>query len=385
MPLTFVWYFLLVPYSQLYYTFSLSLILLQVFPSSEDLTAFLSTSSIKEEAYCREDSSSLTAHQSSKEDACQTSRESLPPALSVKENESSSSSKWASLFCPVLSVKEEPVPPVEELNVCLPGPSAKQKRQFTALKPPPQSTLSDTLATIQERHHVGKSRRKQHLVLSCSEEPVLVLPSSGSSDSSTLEHGLPFGQETPPLGNMAHLTCSPGEGGPSKTPIQEMFCKPPDSSTPSKTPVSTLPFLALTDTWKSASSVKETTSDLDFSPVRTPPVPLLSLQENTELLGFRSTPPRHSLCDSPHLPFLNAGANAMVSGPLTSSPAPSKRSSPELQDLIIPESHSLLEGLVLDTMNDSLSKILLDISFPGLDEDNLATDLSWSHLIPELK
>ncbi|KAJ7330050.1 hypothetical protein JRQ81_016224 [Phrynocephalus forsythii] len=164
-----------------------------------------------------------------------------------------------------------------------------------------------------------------------------------------------------------------------------MFCKLPNSSTPSKTPVATLPFLALTDNWKTAPSGTETTSDLDFSPARSPPVPFLSLQEDTELPGCRSTPPRHSLCDSPHLPFLIAGANAMVSGPLTSSPAPSKQSSPELQDAILPENRSLLEGLVLDTMNDSFGKILLDVSFPSLDNDNLGTDLSWSHLIPELK
>lgn len=44
-----------------------------------------------------------------------------------------------------------------------------------------------------------------------------------------------------------------------------------------------------------------------------------------------------------------------------------------------------MEGLILDTMNDSLSKILLDISFPGLEDENLGTDISWSQLIPELK
>ena len=47
---------------------------------------------------------------------------------------------------------------------------------------------------------------------------------------------------------------------------------------------------------------------------------------------------------------------------------------------------SLTEGLVLDTMNDSLSKILVDISFSGLDDDELGVgNISWSQLIPELK
>ncbi|KAJ7330059.1 hypothetical protein JRQ81_016233 [Phrynocephalus forsythii] len=68
----------------------------KVFPSNEDLTVFSSTSFIKEEAYCGEDSSSLTSRQSSKEDVCQSSREAFPSALSVKEaNESTSSRKWA--------------------------------------------------------------------------------------------------------------------------------------------------------------------------------------------------------------------------------------------------------------------------------------------------
>lgn len=79
----------------------------------------------------------------------------------------------------------------------------------------------------------------------------------------------------------------------------------------------------------------------------------------------------------------------MVHVPLTSSPAfihdTSKQSSVELTASGFTENRSLMEGLILDTMNDSLSKILLDISFPGLEDENLGTDISWSQLIPELK
>lgn len=37
-------------------------------------------------------------------------------------------------------------------------------------------------------------------------------------------------------------------------------------------------------------------------------------------------------------------------------------------------------------MNDSLSKILLDISFPGLEEDPLGShSINWSQFMPELR
>nr|6OSW_B Chain B, Forkhead box M1 [Danio rerio] len=47
---------------------------------------------------------------------------------------------------------------------------------------------------------------------------------------------------------------------------------------------------------------------------------------------------------------------------------------------------SLTEGFVLDTMNDSLSKILVDISFSGLEDEDLGMgNISWSQFIPEAK
>ncbi|EHA99615.1 Forkhead box protein M1 [Heterocephalus glaber] len=63
-----------------------------------------------------------------------------------------------------------------------------------------------------------------------------------------------------------------------------------------------------------------------------------------------------------------------------------KLGSPEPQVLSLSANRSLTEGLVLDTMNDSLSKILLGISFPGLEEDPLGPDnIKWSQFIPELQ
>lgn len=61
-------------------------------------------------------------------------------------------------------------------------------------------------------------------------------------------------------------------------------------------------------------------------------------------------------------------------------------SAPHLEVPSLSANWSLTESLVLDTMNDSLSKILLDMSFPGLEEDLLGPDnINWSQFIPELR
>ncbi|XP_060634034.2 forkhead box protein M1 isoform X1 [Anolis sagrei] len=340
----------------------------KVSPSMEELTPFSSANLIKEEIFPCEVLPPFASDHPTKEG-------SLKPMAIKEENDTFCSQEW--VFLPALSIKDESTQPAEKPNVCLPVSPEEEERQFTALKLPPQNMLDTMPVKRRERHKTSKSRRKQHLSPPCSEEPGILLPSSDGSDSFT--HDLPLGQ-----GNVSQLGCFQGDDGPCKTPIKEMLNKLPASSTPSKTSVGTPPFLALTDPWRPAPFAKET-GDLDSCPVKTLPAPLLSLQENAELLGLSSTPSRQFLCDSPHLPLLNAEASAMVSGPLTSSPAPSKTSSPELQTSVVSENHSLLEGLVLDTMNDSLSKILLDVSFPGLEDDSLGTELNWSHLISELK
>ncbi|KAK1346586.1 hypothetical protein QTO34_000443 [Cnephaeus nilssonii] len=76
-------------------------------------------------------------------------------------------------------------------------------------------------------------------------------------------------------------------------------------------------------------------------------------------------------------------ANVAVSPQKWKSPKPGYPMVGEPQVAILPTNHCLTEGLVLDTMNDSLSKILLDISFPGLEEDLLGPD-NWVQLMPEL-
>uniref|UniRef100_A0A8D0KPQ7 Forkhead box protein M1 n=1 Tax=Salvator merianae TaxID=96440 RepID=A0A8D0KPQ7_SALMN len=321
-------------------------------PSREESALFTPAVPIKEETYCGEVLSPFAFQESIKEDEPQIKRESFTADVYIKEED---------------SVKAESMFPNEASSVCLPAP-AKQKRQFTALTSPPRSILDTLVIKRRERHEIGKSRRKQRLALPRSEEPVLLLSSSSTSDS----YDLSFVQDTHPLGNMSCFNCSQGEADPFKTPVKEVVSKLSASSITSKTSLVSPPFLPAND------PLDKEASSQDWSPVRTPPTSLLSLQENLDLLGFSSTPLKQSLCDSPQLPLLNAETNNMISGPLTSSLAPSKQSSPGLQASTLPQNRSFLEGLVLDTMNDSLSKILLDVSFADLDDDSLGTNLSWS-------
>uniref|UniRef100_A0A8C4XX04 Forkhead box protein M1 n=1 Tax=Gopherus evgoodei TaxID=1825980 RepID=A0A8C4XX04_9SAUR len=353
-----------------------------VLPSTEEPSSFLPTGPVKEKSHCDERPPPFAPSQSVKENNSQPGEAlaCFPAALCIKEEkEDSYPDKWLPSFPPVLSIKEEPVQSDEETGLLLPVPCVKREKHFTMLKSPPRG-VSDTV--IIKRRKMGRSRRKQHLVLPCSEEPVLVLPESCGSDSFRLVSDLPSLQETQSL----ELSCSQEEGGPFKTPVKEMFCKLPVSSTPSKVPTAT-PSMGSPDSWRLAPIAKES-SELDFSPVRTPQVPFTSLQENLDLLGFNSTPLKNSLFDSPRQ-LLQTESNDMVSGPLTSSPASNpestKQSSPELPASGLPENQSLMEGLVLDTMNNSLSKILLDISFSGLEDDILGPEMSWSQFIPELR
>lgn len=235
---------------------------------------------------------------------------------------------------------------------------------------------------------MSRSRRKQRLALPCSEEPVVIFPESNEFDHPfQLGADLPLLQENQPLENVSQLRCLQEEEGPFKTPVKEMFSKLPVSSTPCKVPATTTPPLGGLDPWKSASSAKRG-NELDFSPVRTIQLPITPFQENQDLLGFNSTPLKNPLPES-SWELLNTESNDTVHRPLTSSPSfihkSTKQLPLELPASSLTENRSLMEGLILDTMNDSLSKILLDISFPGLEDENLGTDISWSQLIPELK
>lgn len=305
---------------------------------------------------------------------------SFPEGASVKEEEGSQLDHWLSPFASAVTVKEEP-------SLFLPDSSTKERKQFTTLKSPSKAVSDSLVIKRRERREVGRSRRKQRLALPCSEEPVLVLPESSGFDTFRSGADRPFPQENQPLENVSQLSCSQGEEGAFKTPVKDIFSKLPVSSTPSKVSATITPSLEGLDPWKSASLAKGS-HELDFSPVKTLQLPFTPLRDNQDLLGFNSTPLKNPLFDSPR-ELLNTECSDMVHVPLTSSPAfirdTSKQSSVELTASGFTENRSLMEGLILDTMNDSLSKILLDISFPGLEDENLGTDISWSQLIPELK
>ncbi|NXH58099.1 FOXM1 protein, partial [Rhabdornis inornatus] len=345
--------------------------------SAEESPCLL-TAPVKEEGQC--DEGLFPPTHSVQENSSQPGEElsSFPESACIKEEESSQLDHWLSPFAS--TVKEEP-------SLFLPDSSPKERKQFTTLKSPSKAVSDSLVIKRRERREVGRSRRKQHLALPCSEEPVLVLPESSSFDPFRSGADCPFPQENQPLENISQLSCSRGEGGAFKTPVKDIFSKLPVSSTPSKVSATTTPSLEVLDPWKSASLAKGS-HELDFSPVKTLQLPFTPLQDNQDLLGFNSTPLKNPLFDSPR-ELLNTESSDMVHVPLTSSPAfirdTSRQSSVELTASGFTENRSLMEGLILDTMNDSLSKILLDISFPGLEDENLGTDISWSQLIPELK
>ncbi|XP_072195456.1 forkhead box protein M1 isoform X2 [Excalfactoria chinensis] len=341
----------------------------------------LPMAAVKEVSQCDEGFFSPT--HSLKENNSQPGEElSFPEALAIKEEEGSQLGDWLSPFASTVTVKEEP-------DLFVPVSAVTEKKCFTVLKSPSKGVSDSLVIKRCDRREMSRSRRKQRLALPCSEEPVLIFQESNEFDPLQSGADLPLLQEDQPLEDVSQLRCLQGEEGPFKTPVKEMFSKLPVSSTPCKVPATTTttPPLGGLDPWKSALSFKRG-NDLDFSPVRTLQLPLTPFQENQDLLDFNSTPLKNPLPES-SWELLNTESNDTVHGPLTSSPSFIHKSAKQLP-LELPasgfnENRSFMEGLILDTMNDSLSKILLDISFPGLEDENLGTDISWSQLIPEMK
>lgn len=218
----------------------------------------------------------------------------------------------------------------------------------------------------------SSSRRKQRLVLPANEEPVLLFSDSTFFDSGVVSDNSVC-QDTretePEIQGLNHEDQpeSPGCGYTFKTPIKS---SQPASSTPSKPPAAVEP-------WKITPLSKSSHGVLDFSPIRTPSGPLLTPQRHEQIaFSLNSTPFKE-------LPLFSSPRELLTcsrSSPLRNTPNCSR----ELQ--VGATNRSLTEGLVLDTMNDSLSKILVDISFSGLEDDDLGmANISWSQLIPELK
>lgn len=219
-----------------------------------------------------------------------------------------------------------------------------------------------------------RSRRKQHLVHSSQEEPVLLcshstmVDSGVASDTSTLVSVQ--GAETD------SLMQSPDRKFSFKTPIKSSSCGGSSddgsgnqltSSTPSKPP-SGLP----DEAWKVTPLGKGTQSVLDFSPIRTPGGPAVTPRQDYTTYSLGGTPFKD-------WPLFNSPSELLASTTPTAT-TPMGLTTRSLQG------HSPTEGLLLDTMNDSLSNILVDISFSCLDDEDLGTaNISWSELTYQFK
>ncbi|XP_037616817.1 forkhead box protein M1 isoform X1 [Sebastes umbrosus] len=237
------------------------------------------------------------------------------------------------------------------------------------------------------KRQASSSRRKQRLVHSLNEEPVLLCPDNTFFDSGVASDASTFQdmRDTELEEQQQPEQHSPDRDFSFKTPIKSSSHL--TSSTPSKPPSHVLP-----ETWKVTPVGKGSESVLDFSPIRTPGGPAVTPRHDYTTFSFNSTPFKDwPLFSSPR--ELLTSAPSRATGP-TDSPMDCLRSSCSRELLqggggssAAPAANrSITEGLVLDTMNDSLSKILVDISFSGLDDEDLGmANISWSEFIPQFK
>ncbi|XP_059882012.1 forkhead box protein M1 [Delphinus delphis] len=308
--------------------------------------------------------SPLLPVQSIKEEEVQPGEETPHLGRPIKV-ESPPLEEWPS---PCPSVKEESSPSWEDSSH---SPIPRPKKSYSGPKSPARCVSDLLVIKRRERREMSRSRRKQHLLPPCLDEPELLFSEGpGTSRRATAGSSQPASQ----------LGSSQEEGGPFKTPIKEML---PISSTPSKSALPVTP-----ESWRLTPPAK--VGGLDFSPVRTPQGAFGPLPDSLELADLSATPLKSvPLFDSPR-ELLNSEPFDITADPFSGCPSSDmevpKPSSSEPQVAGLSANRSLTEGLVLDTMNDSLSKILLDISFPGLEEDLLGSDdVGWAQFIPELR
>ncbi|CAK7299538.1 Forkhead box protein M1 [Vulpes lagopus] len=315
--------------------------------------------------------SPLLPVQSIKEEEPQPGEETLHLGRPIKV-ESPPLEEWPS---PCPSIKEESSHSWEDSSH---SPTPRPKRSYSGLKSPARCVSEMLVIKRREGREMSRSRRKQHLLPPCLDEPepeLLFSQGPGASQRAT-ELTLPTESSEP----ASRLGYSQEEGGPFKTPIKETL---PISSTPSK---SVLP--ATPESWRLTPPAK--VGGLEFSPVHHPQAAFGSLPDALGLTDFSTTPLKSiPLFDSPR-ELLSSEPFDLTSDPFsTSSPSDMevpKPDSPGPEAASLSANRSLTEGLVLDTMNDSLSKILLDISFPGLEEDPLGPDsINWAQFIPDLR
>ncbi|XP_012734458.2 forkhead box protein M1 isoform X1 [Fundulus heteroclitus] len=235
-----------------------------------------------------------------------------------------------------------------------------------AVAPPPQKEPKVEPASVPVKREARRpppkrqssgSRRKQSLVNSLQDEPILLCPDTSFFDSGVASDASAFQDARD-----ADVT-EPQHGG---SPERELYFKTPvkshshlSSSTPSKPP----PDVAL-EPWKETPAGKDAQSVLDFSPIRTPGGPAVTPRQDYTTFSFSSTPFKELPLFSSPRELLGTGARGQPSDsptePLQAGAAGAS-----------PSNRSVAEGLILDTMNDSLSKILVDISFSALDDEDL--------------
>ncbi|XP_045322801.1 forkhead box protein M1 isoform X4 [Leopardus geoffroyi] len=311
----------------------------------------------------------------------------LLPVQSIKEEEIQPGEEMPLLGRPIkvesppLEEWPSPCPSVkEELSHSWEGsshsPTPRPKKSYSGLKSPARCVSEMLVIKRREGREMSRSRRKQHLLPPCLDEPELLFSEGPRASQRATELTLPAVSSEP----TSRLGSCQEEGGPFKTPIKET---PPISSTPSKSALPMTP-----ESWRLTPPAK--VGGLDFSPVQAPQAAFGPLPDSLGLTDFSTTPLKSiPLFDSPR-ELLNSEPFDLTSDPF-SSPSPSdmevpKPGSPGSQVASLSANRSLTEGLVLDTMNDSLSKVLLDISFPGLEEDPLGPDsINWAQFIPELR
>ncbi|XP_058298587.1 forkhead box protein M1 isoform X6 [Hylobates moloch] len=307
--------------------------------------------------------------QSIKEEEIQPGEE-MPHLARPIKVESPPLEEWPS---PAPSFKEESSHSWEDSSQ---SPTPRPKKSYSGLRSPTRCVSEMLVIQHRERRERSRSRRKQHLLPPCVDEPELLFSEGPSTSRWAAELPFPADSSEP----ASQLSYSQEEGGPFKTPIKETL---PVSSTPSKSVLPRTP-----ESWRLTPPAK--VGGLDFSPVQTPQGASGPLPDPLGLMDLSTTPLKS-------VPPFESPQRLLSAEPLDLTSVPFGNSSPS--DIEVPKpgslepqvsglaaNRSLTEGLVLDTMNDSLSKILLDISFPGLEEDPLGPDnINWSQFIPELQ
>ncbi|XP_048865488.1 forkhead box protein M1 [Brienomyrus brachyistius] len=255
-------------------------------------------------------------------------------------------------LAPSLFLSPINLPPTAIQQNCISVPSGGKRLRIAPKTPGEQVS--------HPKREASSSRRKQSLVLAPSEEPLVLFPDSTFFDSglaSDLSSFHDIKDEPHPEPDSPAKECS------YKTPVKGAH---PASSTPSK------PLLTPPSPTKPMPLGSQDHSLPDVSPIQAAITPRRPSRDafNTSSAAFKEL----SFYSGPYdllntMPDSPTSPKAQVPG---TGPAPANR--------------SFTEGLVLDTTNDSLSKILVDIDFPGLDSEDLGIgNISWSQIIPDLK